>query len=129
MAARQPDPFIEHLLELLQPLMRQLGPMQAKRMFGGYGLFYDGLMFGLIAGNQLYFKVDAQTEGEFAALRSTPFTYQSASRDTVMRSYLSAPPACFDSASEMSRWARLAIEATLRIANQPKAKRQPRPAK
>jgi len=30
-------------------------------MFGGFGVFLDALMFGLIAGNELYLKVDSQT--------------------------------------------------------------------
>ena len=40
------DALAETLLELLAPL----GPVQIRRMFGGSGVFLDGLMFGLVVG-------------------------------------------------------------------------------
>ena len=42
--------YLDYLLDLLAPL----GPVQAKRMFGGTGLFFDGTMFGLIVDDVLY---------------------------------------------------------------------------
>ena len=30
-------------------LMQSIGPVNAKAMFGGYGIFLEGLMFGLVA--------------------------------------------------------------------------------
>ena len=46
-----------HIVDLLQ----FIGPIESKSMFGGFGVFLDALMFGLIAGNELYLKVDSQT--------------------------------------------------------------------
>jgi len=37
--------FVSYVVELLQPM----GAVCAKSMFGGHGVFLDGLMFGLIA--------------------------------------------------------------------------------
>ena len=37
-----------------------------KGMFGGLGIFHDGVMFGLVAYEQLYFKVDKEIEPRFA---------------------------------------------------------------
>jgi len=45
--------FITHLLELLE----EFPDVTAKRMFGGHGIFRDGLMFGLVADSMLYLKV------------------------------------------------------------------------
>lgn len=50
-----PDPFVQHCLELLSPL----GTAHSKRMFGGHGVYLDGLFIGLVARDQLYLKVDA----------------------------------------------------------------------
>ena len=36
----------------------QLGFVTVKKMFGGAGIYYDGLIFGLLADDVLYFKVD-----------------------------------------------------------------------
>jgi DNA transformation protein len=48
-------------------LMQSIGPVNAKAMFGGYGIFLEGLMFGLVADSVLYVKVDKKTENEFKA--------------------------------------------------------------
>ena len=64
--------YLDYLLDLLAPL----GPVQAKRMFGGAGLFLDGTMFGLIVDDVLYLKADGQTRGAFEARSLGPFTYR-----------------------------------------------------
>ncbi len=37
--------------------LNQLGPVNSRAMFGGYGLYLEGIMFALIAYDVLYFKV------------------------------------------------------------------------
>ncbi len=46
--------FIAYLLELLEPL----GSVKAKAMFGGFGIYRDDLMFGLVSKDTFYLKVD-----------------------------------------------------------------------
>jgi hypothetical protein len=53
--------FVEHVLELLAPL----GNVSARRMFGGYGIYRDGLMLGLVASDVLYLKADTENRGEY----------------------------------------------------------------
>ena len=53
----QRSDFVEHLLELLAGF----GTTQARRMFGGVGIFRDDLMFGLVSGDVLYLKADDTT--------------------------------------------------------------------
>lgn len=114
--------FINYLLELLAPL----DGVSAKRMFGGYGLFRDGLMFGLVADDTLYFKVDEQNLARFTERELEPFTYSKAGKPMQM-SYYRAPEETMDSSDEMCDWARLAYEAARRAAiRTPKAKRQPK---
>ncbi|ABF07059.1 DNA transformation protein and related proteins [Cupriavidus metallidurans] len=116
-AARRPDPFVEHLLELMTPLAANIGAIAAKRMFGGHGLFYDGLMFALISDGQCFLKADDVTLARFEAEGSEPFRYQSARREVTMRHYLSLPAACLESPAAMTPWARMAVEAALRLGN------------
>ncbi|MCE7988479.1 MAG: TfoX family protein [Caldilinea sp. CFX5] len=114
--------FINYLLELLAPL----DGVSAKRMFGGYGLFRDGLMFGLVADDTLYFKVDEQTAARFIERELEPFTYSKAGKPMQM-SYYRAPEETMDSSDEMCDWARLAYDAARRASTHPpKAKRQPK---
>jgi DNA transformation protein len=82
-------------------------------MFGGHGLYRDGLMFALEAFDTLYLKVDAQTEPRFRAARCAPFVHEGKGRPVQM-SYWTAPPECAESAAEMTRWCALAWQAALR---------------
>ena len=50
------DGFTAHCLELLAPH----GAARARRMFGGVGIYLDGLFIALIADERLYLKVDAR---------------------------------------------------------------------
>lgn len=106
------DAFAETLLELLAPL----GPVQIRRMFGGSGIFLDGLMFGLVADDVLYLKADAETTADFEAEGLEPFRYgRSDGRVTVM-SYWQAPERLLDEADEMVIWARKAVSVARRAA-------------
>lgn len=105
------DPFVEYLLELLAPL----GEATARRMFGGWGVYLDGDMIGLVAGEALHLKTDAHTREAFAAAGGAAFVYRSRGR-TVPTSYWSPPEAALDSADAMRPWALLALEAARRKA-------------
>lgn len=110
---RPDEAFAAHCLELLAPL----GAAQARRMFGGHGLYLDGLMVGLIADEQLYLKTDAQTLTRWQAASGRPFVYASRRGDTTRTatmSYWTPPPEALESAAAMQPWARLALEAALR---------------
>jgi DNA transformation protein len=50
----------KEFIEFLHEVFESFGPIQAKRMFGGYGIYHDGLMFSLVIDNQLYLKSDAE---------------------------------------------------------------------
>jgi TfoX/Sxy family transcriptional regulator of competence genes len=52
-------------------VLEQLGrvaSVTAKRMFGGVGIYSQGLFFALIAEDRLYFKVDDSTRPDFERL-------------------------------------------------------------
>lgn len=103
------DPLVEYLLELLAPLPG----VTAKRMFGGYGIFRDGLMFGLVADDTLYLKVDAENKVDFTARGLGPFVYMKGNKAMSM-SYHQAPSEALDSPDEMVVWAEKAFQAALR---------------
>ena len=66
---RVSDGFRSFVLDQLEPL----GPVVAKSMFGGVGLYCDGVFFGLIALDVLYLKVDATNRGDYEAAGARPF--------------------------------------------------------
>ena len=79
--------LITHLLDLLQPL----GKVSARRMFGGYGLYLEDRMFGLVAEGTLYLKVDADSEGDYAQAGLPCFRYLRRGRPVSIRSFRQAP--------------------------------------
>jgi DNA transformation protein len=60
---------MQFVLDQLQPL----GPVSAKRMFGGAGLYLGAEFFGLIADDVLYLKVDDSNRRDFEAAGMGPF--------------------------------------------------------
>jgi len=96
-------------------LMQTIGPVSAKPMFGGHGVFLEGLMLALIADSVLYFKADKESEGEFKELGLGPFTYHKKGKEYAM-SYFQAPEETLEDLEEMKIWANKAYAAALRAA-------------
>lgn len=109
MGARDED--IAWFRELLAPI----GRITARRMFGGAGLYADGLIVGLEVAGALYLKTDAQTRQAFADAGGQPFVYDGKGKPVTM-SYWTPPEEAMDSPEAMQPWARLALEAALRAA-------------
>ena len=105
------DEFVSFLVDTLQ----SIGPVEAKRMFGGYGLFLGGLMFGLVADNSLYLKADDESKAEFEALGLEPFTYYKKGKPFSM-SYYQAPEDALEDPDAMNLWGNTAYSAALRAA-------------
>jgi DNA transformation protein len=83
-------------------------------MFGGGGIYRDGLMFGIIDDEMVYLKTDDETRARFEAEGSEPFVYSAAKGKQVAMGYYSVPERCMEDAGEMTEWARLAYGAALR---------------
>jgi hypothetical protein len=62
------DSFAEFLREQLAPL----GSVSMRRMFGKTGVFYDGVMFGMVTANVLYLRVDDYNRVIFKEAESFP---------------------------------------------------------
>ena len=104
--------FASHVVNLMQ----SIGPVNAKFMFGGYGIFLERLMFGLIADSVLYLKADKDTENEFKAKGLEKFTYNKKGKEFKM-SYYQAPDEVIEDGGEMRSWAAKAYSAALRAAS------------
>ena len=104
--------LVEHLMDVLRPL----GGVAARRMFGGAGMFRDGLMFALIADEVLYLKADATTVPTFEAEQLGPFTYGTKNGNRVLTSYWQAPERLLDDDEEMRDWCRRAADVAERAA-------------
>ncbi len=121
MAARQ-DEFTTYLLEQLAPP----GPVSARRMFGGTGLYHGAIMFALIARDELHFKVGDANRPAFGAAGQAPFSYATKHGTHTITSYWSCPSELLDDPDALRHWARGAIAVALAAA---KPKRKPKPRK
>ena len=101
--------FATHIVDLLEAF----GPCEARRMFGGFGIFHQGLMFALIADGELYLKADDDSRDEFVAEGCDMFVYYKQDKPFHLSYYL-APEEFFEDVGARLRWARLAFDAALR---------------
>jgi DNA transformation protein len=109
---RAPDKLTAYLLELFSPL----GPVSARRMFGGVGLFMNGMMFGLIARDELHFKVGDSNRAAFEQAGEAPFSYETKDGARTLTSYWRCPPDLLDDPDTVRDWARGAIETAITAA-------------
>ena len=103
-------------VDSLNEVFADFGVIDPKRMFGGYGIYRDGLMFGLVSDEVLYLKADANTENEFHSRGLLPFEYTKGGKTTKM-SYYQAPEEIFEDRDIAKEWGDLAFDAALRASN------------
>ena len=82
-------------------------------MFGGFGIYYDDLMIGLVAADVLYLKADAESAPVFVERNLAQFEYLKQGRP-VRLSFYAAPEEIFDDPDAARDWAIRAFEAALR---------------
>ncbi len=101
--------YLVYILDVLQPH----GPITAKAMFGGHGIYYGKLIIGLIVENQLYFKIDDVTREDFEQLDAEPFVYAGKSK-TVTMPYMTVPESILENREELPLWIEKAYQVSVR---------------
>ena len=103
--------FVSYVVDMMQ----SIGPVHAKAMFGGYGIYLEGVMFALIADSVLYLKTDKVTEIVFKDKGLEAFTYFKNGKACKM-SYFQAPEETLEDIEQMNTWANRAYEVALTAA-------------
>ena len=93
------DEFLAYLLDQLSAW----GGVTVRKMFGGAGFYRDGRMFGLVADDVLYLKVDDSNRDKYLAAGSAPF--QPYPNKPAMSSYYEIPPDVMENPEELIEWA------------------------
>jgi len=83
-------------------------------MFGGYGIYKNGLIFGLIIDNELYFKGDDIAVEFYKTYNSRPFTYSNKNDKIVTMNYWTVPPEAMEDKDKIVEWVNVALEAAVR---------------
>ena len=95
------DEFIDYVIDQLAAW----ADVSVRRMFGGAGLYCDGVMFGLIADDVVYLKVDDSNGEDFIKAGSSPFNpYPDKGKTTVM-SYYEIPVDVLEDRDQLATWA------------------------
>ena len=104
--------YVEFLLEQLQRCGIDSFALTARRMFGGHGLFFEGIMFALIADDELYLKLGDDNTADFERAGLPRFSYQRSGKNIEL-AYALAPADALDDPDMLREWASKAIDAAL----------------
>ncbi len=85
-----------------------LGEVTSRSMFGGHGLYWRGVIFGLLFRDRLYLKVDARSRPDFEARGMGMFR---PNERQTLKSYFEVPPEVLADPEALLSWAREAIRA------------------
>ena len=116
--------FVDHALDLLSGV----GPVQARAMFGGHGIYFKGAMFALLDDDALFIKVDDATKPRFVGAGCKQWVYPSPKGPMAM-GYFRPPDAAMEDAEAMLPWAKLGVEASARAMAAKAAKARMKPGK
>lgn len=84
-----------------------LPELRCRSMFGGYGLYAGERFFGIVHGERLYFHADDVSQGSYEAAGMGCFI--TPGKQMALRKYLEVPPEVIERASELAKWARVAV--------------------
>ena len=97
------ESFKDFVLDQLQGL----DDVEARRMFGGFGLYQDETFFGIVHKGKLFFKIDESSVGEYRQRKMKPFRPNA---KQTLKSYYQVPADVIEDADELRQWAVKAIQ-------------------
>ena len=98
--------------------------LHARAMFGGIGLYADGVFFGIVAADTLYLKVDDSTRGRYEAAGMTAF--KPFSDKPMSMSYYQVPVVVLEDRDELVVWARASVRVAARATSLKARRSSPR---
>lgn len=117
------SPLLDYLIDHLTPL----GDARGRAMFGGFGVYLDGFIIGIIAFDAFYLKADETNRPAFEAAGSQPFTYQQGKHTATMTAYWECPADVLEEPEQLRSWAATSLSVSRR-AKTPARKRAKKPA-
>ncbi|MHA1540355.1 MAG: TfoX/Sxy family protein [Alphaproteobacteria bacterium] len=102
--------FLDYILELLEPA----GYITSRRMFSGYGIYKNNVVFALIADGVLYFKVDDRNRADYESHESAPFTYARKDGKVIALSYWEVPLSILEERASLLEWVEKSYLVSLR---------------
>jgi DNA transformation protein and related proteins len=101
-------PVSTSFLEFVLDQLGACGPITAKRMFGGVGLYSRERFFAVMMDDTIYLKVDDTTRRPYEAAGARPFN-PFPERGAGSMQYYEVPLSVLEDADELARWAKKSI--------------------
>lgn len=95
------DEFVDYVIDQLAGW----ADVSSRKMFGGAGLYCDGIMFGLIADDVAYLKVDDSNRKDFIDAGSSAFNPSPNEDKTIVMSYYEIPVDVLENPEKLAIWA------------------------
>ena len=111
----------DRMIEQMEELFSVVDGVSVRRMFGGLGIFREGLMIALVSNDILYMKADAETAPAYEAEGCGQWSYAAKSRVMPMP-YWQLPERLYDEPEEFRTWALAAFDVAKRTVKPRKAK-------
>jgi DNA transformation protein and related proteins len=102
--------------------LRDAGTVTARAMFGGYGIYLEGLIIALIAGDTLFFKVDDSNRPDFEAMGMGPFQPYGEGTETMQ--YYEVPADILENRERLVEWAHRALDVSRRAKTKPQKRKK-----
>jgi DNA transformation protein and related proteins len=109
--------------ERIVEMFAAFGAVDVRRMFGGVGIYADGIMFALGHDGDIYLKADDLNRPDFEREGQEPFSYDTKTGRHALTSYWRMPDRLHDEPDELARWAAAALAAARRAASKPRKRR------
>jgi DNA transformation protein len=100
--------YVQYVIEQLTPT----GSILTKAMFGGFAIYKDSVIVGLIIDDQFYLKTNEDTEQDFRKYDSEPFTYNKNGK-IVQMSYWKVPGEVLENKEKMADFVYKACKVSL----------------
>ena len=109
------SPLLDYLVDHLAPL----GDARGRAMFGGFGVYLDGVIIGIIAFDTFFLKADDTNRPAFKAAGAQPFTYQRGGEPAVSTGYWECPADVLEEPDQLRSWALASLAASRRRTKKP----------
>jgi DNA transformation protein len=103
------DTFREYVIN---DVLTDIPNITSKAMFGGFGLYQDGVIFSILADSRIFFRVDDNTRAEFEKRGSRPFTYLKQGEQQTVNSYWELPVEILEDREALPAWVDAAVKAS-----------------
>lgn len=100
----------EYLTYILNDVLGHIAGITYRAMFGGYGIYKDGIIFAIFAYDQLYFKVGESNIKDYQVKSSHPFVYERKGKKQTTMSYWLVPEEVLSDKEEISEWVNKAVK-------------------